>query len=140
MRACAAAPGLVVAAITVGMLILGAAGRHPAWPHHPLSLAEAAALRDAGEVAHQLAGGADPNREFLVRAGVLDDRPRMMTPLTAAVEAKRAEIVSLLAARGVAPQPDEWIRLACLARERGDRDVDRELQRASGGRARCPHH
>ena len=103
-----------------------------------MSLAEAAALRDAGDVARQLAAGADPNAVFPVRGGVLDALPMRVTPLEAAVEARRAEIVSLLLARGAKPADIEWIRLSCLARERGAPDVELELQQRSGGRFRCP--
>jgi hypothetical protein len=136
LLACAAGPGVLLAVVTVVMLALAPAGHHPAWPGGELTLAEAAALRDRGEVARQLMAGADPNARYEMRAGVLDDR--RATPLAAAVAADRGEIVSLLLARGARPDEEEWTRLSCLARRAGSRDVELTLSRWHGGaRAAC---
>jgi hypothetical protein len=54
-------PAALLALARVVFLVLAAFGVHPFWLNEPLNLAEAAALRDRGEVARLLAEGQDPN-------------------------------------------------------------------------------
>jgi hypothetical protein len=92
-------PLLVLLAANVGLLGLSVAKRPLFWYPETVTLSEAAALSDGGEVARQLAGGADPNRAYPVRRGIVRGR-RMATPLQAARSAGRQEIVDLLRAAG----------------------------------------
>ena len=70
-------------------------GRPPFWTAEPLTLSEAAAFRDGGEVARLLAAGVDPNATYPVRRGAVRGRIEA-TPLEAAQAAGRDEIVLLL--------------------------------------------
>lgn len=91
---------LALVALTVVYLALAAGNANPFWRSEPLNLSEAAALRDAGEVARLLEAGADPNATYEVRAGFLFTTARRLTPLEAARLAGRPEIVGLLRSDG----------------------------------------
>ena len=102
---CAALPALIATA---------AAAAAPAfWKGGSLTLSEAAALRDAGEVVRQIASGADPNATYPLRPGILD--ASSLTPLEAAVDSRRAEMVDVLMGHGAKVSADEWHRLHCAA-------------------------
>jgi hypothetical protein len=107
----------IVALATAGALslMLGAGGNNPVWRSEPLNLAEAAALRDIGEVARLLSQGADPRAERHVRAGFLYTYPARLTPMDAAVRGDRPEIVQLLLDSGLALDADTWRRAWCTA-------------------------
>lgn len=92
-----------------------AAGASPFWSVPTLTLSEAAAARDAGEVTRLIEREhVDPNRAWPVRAGLLD-AVRSATPLEAAVRARRPEIVGLLLRLGaVVPDGPPRAALICL--------------------------
>jgi hypothetical protein len=103
----AAAPAALLALTRVVFLVLAVWGIHPFWRWEPLNLAEAAALRDRGEVARLLAEGEDPNATYSVRRGVVRESAMQMTPMAAALAARRDEIVQLLLDGGAKPHtPD----------------------------------
>jgi hypothetical protein len=100
-------PAALLALMRVVFLVLAAFGVHPFWLNEPLNLAEAAALRDRGEVARLLAEGQDPNATYRIRRGFVQDYPVQMTPMAAARAARRDEIVQILLDGGATPQsPD----------------------------------
>ena len=88
-------PLAVLLAFRVFLLAASLMGRPPFWTAQPLTLSEAAALRDGGEVARLLATGVDPNASYPVRRGAVRGRVEA-TPLEAARAAGRDEIVQLL--------------------------------------------
>jgi hypothetical protein len=92
----AMAPAALLALARVVFLVLAIWDVHPFWLFEPLNLAEAAALRDRGEVARLLADGEDPNATYRVRRGIVREYPMQMTPMAAATAARRDEIVQIL--------------------------------------------
>jgi hypothetical protein len=100
-------PAALLALTRVVFLVLAMWDVHPFWMSEPLNLAEAAALRDRGEVARLLAEGEDPNATYRVRRGFIQNYPMQMTPMAAAIAARRNEIVQLLLDGGARPHsPD----------------------------------
>ena len=102
----ATAPAALLALTRVVFLVLAVWDVHPFWRWEPLNLAEAAALRDRGEVARLLAEGEDPNATYRVRRGVVRSYAMQMTPMAAALAARRDEIVQLLLDGGAKPHTD----------------------------------
>lgn len=103
----AMAPAALLALARVVFLVLAIWDVHPFWMFEPLNLAEAAALRDRGEVARLLAEGEDPNATYRVRRGIVREYPMQLTPMAAAVAARRDEIVQILLDGGAKPHtPD----------------------------------
>ena len=96
-------PPALLALTRVVFLALAIWDVHPFWLFEPLNLAEAAALRDRGEVARLLARGENPNATYRIRRGFVRDNPVDMTPMAAAIAARRDEIVRLLVDAGVKP-------------------------------------
>lgn len=121
--AIAGAPALAALAFSIVIGVGWALGAQPFWAIPELTLSEAAATRDAGEVVrlveqqHQ-----DPNASYSVRDGVVGPGTSV-SPLEAAVVVKRAEMVRLLLRLGAAPGAEERLRFACLARRGGAEDV-----------------
>jgi len=123
---CAAIPALVAVGFCGAVFGAAVFGSTPAfWQGGPLTLAEAAALRDQGEVARLVEGGDDPNREYELRPGVL--AIERATPLEAAVAARRAEIINVLMHEGATLNETDWRRLHCAAVETGADDVVRAI-------------
>jgi hypothetical protein len=88
-------PLAALLAFRVFLLTASLMGQPPFWTAEPLTLSEAAAFRDGGEVARLLATGLDPNASYPVRRGAVRGRIEA-TPLEAAQVAGRDEIVRLL--------------------------------------------
>ncbi len=93
------APLLVLAAVRVALLVTSLVGQAAFWSSGAMTLSEAAAYRDGGEVARQLEAGANPNAVFPVRRGAVRGRIEA-TPIEAAEAAGRGEIVQLLREAG----------------------------------------
>jgi hypothetical protein len=126
-----AGPPLVLFAGTVVMLALAASGRHPLWRVEPVTIAEAAALKDAGTVRELVERGADASHPARVRAHIVE---RVVggrggdvewTAFEAAIAGRRGEIVAMLLALGARPDERERRRLGCLARNVGAPDIAR---------------
>ena len=106
----AAAPAALLAVVRVAFLVLAMWDIHPFWRWEPLNLAEAAALRDRGEVVRLIAEGQDPNATYRVRRGMVQRYAVQMTPMAAALSARRDEIVELLLDAGAQPYtPDAHV-------------------------------
>lgn len=110
-----ALPATLLIAATAVMLGGLPFGIDPLWRVEPLTLAEAAALRDNGEVVRLVRSGQDPNRPATVRAEVLGDREVTATPLEAAVGIDRADIIQVLLENGATLDVSTWPHLMCLA-------------------------
>ena len=96
-------PPALLALARVVFLVLAVWDAHPFWLFEPLNLAEAAALRDRGEVARLLDAGENPNATYRIRRGFVRDYAVEMTPMAAALAARRDEIVQLLLDAGAKP-------------------------------------
>ena len=103
----ATAPALLLGLIRVSFLVAALWDVHPFWRFHPLNLAEAAALRDRGEVARLLAEGQDPNATYHVRRGMLPNNTAQATPMAAARAARRDDILQILVDSGAKPDTPE---------------------------------
>jgi hypothetical protein len=132
-RACivlAAAPALVLAALSV-MWTAGAVVGSGLWPPPAQTLAEAAATRNAAEIARQIGLGASPSRPAQVRASARRaDQDVTMTPLEAAVDAGRPEIVALLIDYGAQADDEELRVLRCYTADDGVRAALEKLAKA----------
>ena len=93
-------PAAILTAARAGFLVLAIWDAHPFWLWEPLNLAEAAALRDRGEVARLLAEGQDPNATYRIRRGFVRESAMRLTPIEAAQAARRDEIVQILVDAG----------------------------------------
>lgn len=134
----AVAPALAAVAVSAAILVAAALGYSPPfWRGGTLTLAEAAALHDHGEVVRLIAGGQDPNASYPIRPSVL--AARSLTPLEAAVGARRAEVVDLLFLHGAKADASIWQRLHCFAQATGAVDVMAMLERyrPAGSHASC---
>jgi len=114
-----AVPGAVLLAIAVAHLAGVALGHDRMWPTETLTLSEAAALRDEAEVLLLIGRGADPNAPGVVRRDFLRGTEDVLTPLEAAVGARREQMIELLLQLGATLDAPTWTRLTCFA-ERHD--------------------
>jgi hypothetical protein len=129
--AVAAAPGVVLALLHLvwaGGSVVGAG----LWPADEVTLPEAVATRNYGEVARLIGSGANPNRDDTVRAELLDTDTGRLTPIEAAVSIHDPTMVRLLLASGTLPDAATLARLQCLNEERPNTAIE-ELLRALGG-------
>ena len=108
-------PGVLLITATTAMLIGLPFGADPLWTVEPMTLAEAAALRDNGEVVRLIASGQDVNAPSAVRPDILSARSLVITPIEAAVAAERADMVELLLEQGARLDAILWTRLMCFS-------------------------
>jgi hypothetical protein len=108
-------PGLLLIAATTAMLIGLPFGVDPLWAVEPVTLSEAAALRDNGEVVRLIDSGEDVNGTSAVRPDILSAHSLVVTPIEAAVAAERADMVDLLLEQGARLDADLWTRLMCFS-------------------------
>jgi hypothetical protein len=102
------------------------------WPPDDVTLAEAAATRNLGEAARLIGLGHDPNRRERVRAGMLADGVELrLTPLEAAVWARRRDVVQLLFDSGALADGERLDVLRCLAAMHQDGEMRDFLQSLS---------
>ena len=132
-------PGVLLIAATAAMFTVLPFGIDPLWYVEPVTLPEAAALRDNGEVMRLIGLGADPNEAGPVRPNFAHNEAQFLTPLEAAVAIRRADMVELLLDHGARIDAAIWTRLICFADlvEAGDvRDLLEE-RRPQGASAAC---
>jgi hypothetical protein len=111
------------------MLAGGVIGRHPLWSEQPVNMSEAAAARDRALVTRLLRRGERPDEPRRVRAGLVSHRAVTLTPIEAAIAARRAEVVNVLLPDVRPLDPATWNRLRCLAEQAGEQDTTVLLDR-----------
>jgi hypothetical protein len=131
--AVAAAPVLLIV-LAAAVLTAALFGYQPLWPDAAPTLSEAIVVRDLGALSRALEARPDMQRRYSVRAGMVTDRDLELTPFEAVIAAKRDDVMSFLAARGIVPVPAEVRRLRCLAAASEAADVLRLLGGPSADR------
>ena len=121
-----AAPGCLLAVISVGALTLAPFDRHPMWPRQQTNLGETAGVRDEAEVIRLIRGGHDPNLEYPLQPGLIFEFPISLTPLEVAVAVGDALMAERLLTNGATLDAAQWNELRCVAE--GD-DVSSVLDR-----------
>jgi hypothetical protein len=108
-------PGALLIVATAAMFVALPFGIDPVWHVEQVTLPEAAALRDNGEVMRLIGLGADPNEAGRVRPNFAHNEAQVLTPLEAAVGIRRADMVELLLENGARMDTATWSRLTCFA-------------------------
>ena len=136
-----ALPGAALILATAVMLAGLMFGVDPLWRVEPLTLAEAAALRDNGEVVRLIEAGEDPNAPGTVRAEFLRNDALTITPLEAAVGSDRVDIMEVLLEHGARLDPATWNGLMCFATaiEADESRALLEQRRPEGAPLACDH-
>jgi hypothetical protein len=122
-----AVPPVAVGIAAIVLTVLGRFGMNPFWPSTPVTLSEAAALRDQSTLVVMLEEGADPDRAYPIRAGLIDDEPLVLTPMEGAIHEDRSEIAHLLLKHGVTVTPAVMCGWLADAAEYEAEDVPRLL-------------
>ena len=124
-----AVPAATLAMVSLALVVSAAMHRGPLWSDRTLNVSEAAATRDRATMIQLIEKGSDPAKAYPVAAGILFDRPLHLTPLEAAIAARRPEIVDLLL--WTMPHRDASVltRAWCLARAKDDRDLTQAVER-----------
>lgn len=122
-------PGALLIVATAAMLVALPFGVDPLWRVEPLTLPEAAALRDNGEAVRLIWLGADPNAAGPVREGIVHRDVQLLTPLEAAAAARRADMIELLLEQRAVMDGAVWNRLMCIATDVNSDEVREFLER-----------
>lgn len=124
-----AVPGGALAMVSLALLMSTAMHRGPLWSDRAINVSEAAATRDRATMMRLIDEGSDPAKAYPVAAGILSDQPLQLTPLEAAIAARRPEVVDLLLWRMQRRDASVLARASCLARRGGDSEVVRAVER-----------
>jgi hypothetical protein len=125
----AALPAVLVGLVSVAQVGLSLFAANPVWAVQPVTMAEAAALRDPGTVMRRIRQGADSHTAQAVREGIVSNEPVMLTPLDAAIAARRGEVIELLVWAAPPRHGGEWVQALCLAAALGDEGISEILAR-----------
>jgi hypothetical protein len=130
------APILVAGSAWVVVLAWAAASSHPIWSLDPRNAAEAAAFRDGATMVRLIESGAGPRQPGEIRAGLIADEPIVLTPMDAAVAARRPELVQLLFDLGLSLDAASWVHAWCAGTDGDVRSLLRE-HRPEGAAEEC---
>jgi hypothetical protein len=123
----AAAPAALWLAGGVIWIAMAAAGITPG-DGRTMTLSEAAAVASHADVARLLGAGADPNARARVRAHLVRNDERMLTPLEASTGAIRTGPLGMLVDRGARIDSSTYPVLVCAAQDRHNDDMLKLLQ------------
>ena len=127
-------PAIVVTAL---FCVDALAGGRLLWPSARVTLADAIALRNAGEAAAQLTSGVDPNAPSVLIDASPRRRPQRMLPAEAAVLSGDARLLDLLVRHGARLDEPLLVRLYCQADRIGEDEVRHWIQAKLGRMADC---
>ncbi len=124
-----AAPAAALLVLLGAIAVASTAGSDLLWRPPSVSTAEAAALGDAGTVVARLEAGEAPDTPGPVIYAFRFGRVVTITPLEAAIAARRPEIVRLLVDHSARIDASNVTRLRCFAERGKDREIIAELER-----------
>ncbi|HEY6361640.1 MAG TPA: hypothetical protein VIX63_11080, partial [Vicinamibacterales bacterium] len=124
-----AIPGGALALASLVLLVAAAVHQGPLWSDRPINVSEAAAMRDRATMIRLIDEGSDPTKAYPVPPGIVSARLRYLTPLEAAIAARRSEVVDLLLWRMEVREDSVLARAWCLARHIRAADVVRAVER-----------
>ena len=124
----AAAPAAIWIVVTAAWLIASALGIQPGGRSTAMTLSEAVAVASHADVARLLAAGADPNGRYRVRANLVRNDERTLTPFEAATGAIRTGPLQMLFDHGARIDESTYPVLWCAANARHNDDMIRFLQ------------
>src|SRR4051812_35076141 len=124
----AAVPAAIWIAGCMVWLAMVAAGVPPGGNSRTMTLSEAAAVASHADVARLLAVGADPNAASRVRAHLVRNDERMLTPLEASTGAIRTGPLEMLVEKGARIDASTYPVLVCAAQARHNDDMLTLLQ------------
>ena len=123
-----AIPGGALALTSLVLLVAAAVHRGPLWSDRPINVSEAAATRDRATMIRLIDEGSDPTKAYPVPPGIVSARLQYLTPLEAAIAARRSEVVDLLLWRMEIRDDSVLTRAWCLARHTKADDVVRTVE------------
>ena len=130
--AVAVAPCAVALVFAVSGVAALVTGRPLVWPARPVTLSEAMANRDQGEVVRQVAAGVGLDARYDVYDVIKSDRHTPATPLEAAIATRELYMFELGLAYGARLGPDNARALFCLAEAQEATDIRDHLQEKFG--------
>jgi hypothetical protein len=127
-------PAIVVAALFFADTL---AGGRVLWPPARVTLADAIALRNAGEAAAQLMDGVDPNAPSVLVDASPRRTPQRILPAEAAVLSGDTRLLDLLARHGARFDEPLLVQLYCQADRVGENEVRSWIEARLGRTADC---
>jgi hypothetical protein len=124
-----ALPGTIVVLLSLGSALLALSGTHPLWTPEGVNMSEAAALRDAATVVALLRAGESADERRAVRAGIVSRHQVSLTPLEAAIAARRPEVVEVILWAGPRLDDGAWRHARCLAALSSDEELGPVVER-----------
>lgn len=121
-------PAVLVAVTGVWALVTNPEGGW-LWAPDQVTMPEAVATGNYGELGRQLSRGLDPNPAAPVRAGLLGPQPVMLTPLQASIWARNARMTHLLLDAGAVAGPTGVAILHCMNALHGNDETAAALNR-----------
>ena len=123
-----AAPAVAWIVVMAVWLIAATVGMQPGGHATPMTLSEAAAVASYADVSRLLASGVDPNGRYRVRAHLVRNDERTLTPLEAATGAIRTGPLQMLFDHGAHIDESTYPVLWCAANARHNDDMIKFLQ------------
>jgi ankyrin repeat protein len=123
-----ASPAAAWTAFCVVWLVAAVFGVPSAFDGRTMTLPEAAAVASHADAARLLEAGADANARARVRAHLVRNDEKALTPLEAATAAIRTGPVQLLVDRGARIDDSNFAVLWCAAQARNNQDMVRFLR------------